>query len=240
MRRIKLPVFLFLGLSLLASCQSKAANENVGRPAETANIHKPTNSPESTPLQTQVAYSPTLSLIKASEVISRIGNVEAFKEGLCLKIQNYDLKPGDRVQVVILDSPQKTAQAEIVENADCKRAEFVGTLDYAFVEYKMKEIDGKVLDNAGYCLGLVNISGKPKIAGGRVAIDIDDDKTDEYFRYCTSNEGLHSTVWTGKPLVGSVSGIPIMILAMTRYPTAKKKIMKIPTNRNLSMLSINA
>ena len=43
---------------------------------------------------------------------------------------------------------------------------------------------------------------KVKIANGIASVDLNGDKKDEYFRACTSMEGLHLTVWSGKPLIG--------------------------------------
>ena len=47
-------------------------------------------------------------------------------------------------------------------------------------------------------------SSKPaELKNELVSVDLNDDSKDEYFRVCTSMEGLHLTIWTGKPLKGN-------------------------------------
>jgi hypothetical protein len=40
--------------------------------------------------------------------------------------------------------------------------------------------------------------------GDSVTADVDGDGTPESFRSCASSEGLHLTVWSGKPLEGKL------------------------------------
>jgi hypothetical protein len=36
-----------------------------------------------------------------------------------------------------------------------------------------------------------------------MAVDVDNDGRQEFFRSCSSAEGIHFTVWSGKPLEGA-------------------------------------
>ena len=201
----KMLVFLLIvSLFCFASCQSKIVAENSGNDRKITNSNDVENNDPEKSTQTASSYNPTFSPIKASELKSRIGNVEAFTKGLCFKIENPGLKPGDKVQIIITELPQKTALAEVVKKEECERVEYQGELDSIRAEhdYILKEANGDSLNNAGYGIGLVNPAGTSKAAGKFIAFDIDNDKSDEYFRECTSNEGLHLTVWKGKPLTG--------------------------------------
>jgi hypothetical protein len=44
--------------------------------------------------------------------------------------------------------------------------------------------------------------GSLSISQGLARGDLDGDGRREYFRQCTSGEGIHLSVWTGKPLTG--------------------------------------
>ncbi len=68
-------------------------------------------------------------------------------------------------------------------------------------QYLLKLSD-KSDTNNGFGIGIVNANAQAKIVKGLATIDLNEDGKDEYFRECTSNEGLHLTVWTGKPLIG--------------------------------------
>ncbi len=211
-------------IALTVACQSKVANENsnqamavsTAKPEQIVNVNRPV---EKAPL-----YTPTPAIIKTSEINSRIGNVEAFTAGLCLKIQNPNLLPGDKIRIIITEVHQKTAMAEVVEKTACEGERFAGDLDEPdILEYKLKEIGGNLLDRSGYGIGLVNPLNEPKIKGEFVTIDIDNDQKAEYFRACTSSEGMHLTVWKGKPLMGDRIWHSYYHFSYDTEPDCKKK-----------------
>jgi len=43
---------------------------------------------------------------------------------------------------------------------------------------------------------------RARITNGLANIDLNDDGRKEYFRVCSSQEGLHLTIWSGMPLTG--------------------------------------
>ena len=114
-------------------------------------------------------------------------------------IANVGLSRGQRVQFVTSSSPQDSGEAEILGKADdtCKDSsqDTPGVIRYSF----------KVNQGA---LGLapafvIANSARPlRRTGEGVAADLDGDRQPGHFRACTSSEGLHLTVWKGRPLEG--------------------------------------
>ena len=51
-------------------------------------------------------------------------------------------------------------------------------------------------------IAIIDPARRAWVRRGRAQIDLDGDGRLEQFRICTSNEGLHFTVWTGAPLHG--------------------------------------
>lgn len=138
---------------------------------------------------------------------SIIGNVEIGNKCARILIENENLKVGDKVQIVFPeDSQQKISEAEIIRFSECKE-EFFGDLvhdnrDISPTQYSLKLSD-KNDKNGGFGIGVVGTNSRVKIEKNLTIIDLNNDGKDEYFRECTSNEGLHLTVWTGKPLLGT-------------------------------------
>jgi hypothetical protein len=122
------------------------------------------------------------------------------RDSVCLSIHAPGLQPGTRLLLVdILDSAAVVpATLQAARSASCPR-EVPGLGD---VLYSVTT-QGPVRLPPGSVLVAVVASGLPLVAGADgVAGDIDGDGVLEYFRQCTSNEGLHFTVWSGAPLRG--------------------------------------
>ena len=118
----------------------------------------------------------------------------------CLYIANAGLSPGQRVQFVTAATPQTAGEAEIVGKAGdtCKDS----TQGGGMTPYSFKITQG-ALPKGAPAIAIANLS-RPLTPGDRGAIgDLEGDGQREYFRTCTSTEGLHLTIWKGKPLEGS-------------------------------------
>ena len=154
-----------------------------------------------------------------SKLNSRIGVVNSTSTGgVCVAIQNSKLKPGQRLLVVLPDRPQ--------------------SVQVAFIKKKVLKScssDNDVAENASFYLvrmpkedvpfvafGFFGID-KIAVAKGTASADINGDGKKEYFRSCTSNEGVHLTVWTGKPLVGKRIWHSYYYLSYDTEPDCKKK-----------------
>jgi len=157
--------------------------------------------------------------IAQAKLVSKIGTVNPVeKRFACLAIQNSKLKRGLKIQVVLPDKPQfvKTAVVESKEDKSCS-SEIDVASHLSF--YKIKMADERELN---FGIGIIG-SRQIKVVHGIARADINNDGKLEYFRTCTSNEGIHSTVWTGKPLKGKRIWHTYYYLEYDTDPTCKKK-----------------
>jgi hypothetical protein len=118
----------------------------------------------------------------------------------CLDIRNGALVAGQRIQFVTTDAPQTTGEAEILR----KVAEACTPTDQnkpGLYHYEFKVIRGS-LRKSFPAFALASFSGTLASAETGVTGDLDGDGHPESFRSCTSSEGVHLTVWKGKPLKG--------------------------------------
>jgi hypothetical protein len=120
--------------------------------------------------------------------------------------------------------PQEVFETEIAEKAPCVEKGF-GTLDMGYItDYLLRSSDRRFL-NRGFGIGVVT-EQKIILSGKLATADIDNDNKPEYFRECTSMEGLHLTVWSGKPLKGRIIWHSYYGLGYDTEPTCKDKDFK--------------
>lgn len=129
-----------------------------------------------------------------------IGNIETDEENICLLIENSSLKEHDLVQIIDTDMPQSVFTAKVINKGKCPGKRFGNLSKDGITEY-MLELSG-IERPGGFGIAVVQESPLAKVKDGHAILDINNDGTDEYFRDCSSNEGLHMTVWTGRPLAG--------------------------------------
>jgi hypothetical protein len=116
----------------------------------------------------------------------------------CLYIAHNELSPGQRLQFVNAAPPQTSGEMQIVAKADdaCKDTsqEHPGVIRYS------SRVTGGAL--ASPSIAVVNSSQPLTVADAGMAGDLEGDGHLEFFRACTSTEGVHLTVWKGQPLEG--------------------------------------
>jgi hypothetical protein len=212
-----------LCFGFFVSCQTKAANENTAHKPEQAVNVKIENSEVNRPVQPASLYSPTPSAIPLAEVNSRIGNVENWSDGLCFIVQNPDLQPNDKIQVIMLESesPQEVFEAEVAEKKACKGDGETVLETKNTTEYLLKT--SHEISSIGLGVGIVNPISKAKVAKGIASIDIDGNGKDEYFRDCAGFESSWISVWEGKPLAGKRIWYSQYYLRYDVDETCKKK-----------------
>jgi hypothetical protein len=117
-----------------------------------------------------------------------------------LEIKNPNLAAQDEVVIIDPHEPQEIARAAIVEkvSGSCTRE---GFNDKGGDCYKLRPISGEI-DKMRGAFGIVKTTAPFTNLKGRVSADLDNDGVAEHFRVCTSMEGLHLTVWSGRPLKG--------------------------------------
>ena len=91
-------------------------------------------------------------------------------------------------------------RGEIVAKADdsCKDPAHSGA---AVTPYSFKVTQGD-MGNAVPAFAIANSSRPLTVTEQGVTADLEGDGQREYFRSCTSAEGVHLTIWKGKPLEG--------------------------------------
>ena len=227
-------LILLLFAAFLISCQAKTqisiANSTERNTTQTLNA---TNGNETIERKSDIfpVDTPVSVTESVKELNSKFGNIQSGEQSVCLKIQNSNLKAGDKIQFVIPELPQKVFEAEISEKAPCKEKGF-GTLDMGDItDYLLSSSDKQFL-NRGFGIGVVT-NQKIKISGKLATVDLDNDKKPKYFRECTSMEGLHLTVWNGKPYKGTVIWHSYYGVGYDTVPSCKDKDFKGLNDENL-------
>jgi hypothetical protein len=158
---------------------------------------------------------------------SRVGVVDTNSEGrLCLKISDPNLADGAEVSVVLPDDkPQRVARAAVEGKAagDCSRNP--GT-DPEANFYLLKLVGARQALDLTQPMTAIAVVGPLKpvtVKRGTASGDLDGDGRAEFFRACSSSEGNHLTVWTGRPLVGKRRWHSYYYLGFDVVPDCKKK-----------------
>lgn len=149
-----------------------------------------------------VAFADGEAEAKAFDLRSQVGVVDTRSRAeVCFTIPNANLVEGSEVRIVSPYKPQSVATAVVERklSASCSRNPDTSPED---VFYSLKLISGKV-EPESVGIGVVDAGRDFRVANDLASIDLNRDGRREYFRVCTSQEGLHLTIWSGKPLRGT-------------------------------------
>jgi hypothetical protein len=145
---------------------------------------------------------------------------------ICLAIANSTLATGVNVTLVSPHRPQATARARIIQRAATTCSPNPAASDgLSFCLVKLVKSDPRFDRHDQPLSPGIAIVGAPlkfTSRAGTVSIDVDGDGRREYFRTCTSNEGVHLTVWTGLPLKGKPRWRSAYYLGYDVVPTCKE------------------
>lgn len=123
-----------------------------------------------------------------------VAEVSAGGDG-CLTIPNRSLRDNQPIKLVILGKPQKVIEKRIVKKLKTTCSRNTETpQDASFYAFPA----GK--EHFDPAIAVVGFSGEFRVVKGKVRGDLNGDGTSESFRSCSSNEGLHLTVWAGEAL----------------------------------------
>ena len=136
----------------------------------------------------------------AFDYTSDLGVAVDKVDGVCLDIPNGALSAGQRIQFVTSSTPQTTGELEIAVKVD-QACTPIDQNKRELHHYRFKVVRGS-LEKGAPAFAIANFGGTLIAARDGVTGDLDRDGQPESFRSCTSLEGLHLTVWTGKPLEG--------------------------------------
>jgi hypothetical protein len=128
---------------------------------------------------------------------SKVAEVNNDGDG-CLTIMNAALRGNEVIDLVSLQKPKTFIETKIVNklSQSCSRNTEVPN-DASFYSFRVKKNEAKLI---GPALAIVGFNSSIKIVRGKVRADLNSDGSLESFRLCTSNEGIHLTVWAGEPL----------------------------------------
>ena len=167
-------------------------------------------------------FTPIVVTFGQTKLTLKVGTVNPIKDKfVCLAIPNSTLTPGMKIQVVVPDKPQlvKTGVIESKEEKSCS-SDIDVAQNVSFYRIKLA-------DDHDFVHGIGIIKAKRiKVVKGLARADINNDTKLEYFRSCTSMEGIHYTVWTGKPLKGKRIWHSYYYLRYDTVFTCKKKDFK--------------
>jgi hypothetical protein len=133
---------------------------------------------------------------------SQVGIAFAKSGKVCLAIHRRSFVAGSRITLVLLQDTQSIAEAEVLRPADnaCPSPD-EGDRDLR--RYEIRMLKGS-LELSTLAIAVFASSRPFSKHGNSVTADVDGDGTPESFRSCASSEGLHLTVWSGKPLEGKL------------------------------------
>jgi len=131
---------------------------------------------------------------------SSVGIAAISGAKVCLAIDNPRLVSGGPVTLVVTSTPQSLAQAVLVTSApdSCGTSQLRDSgSDY----YELRLVSGTVPPGMP-AIAVTNSSNQLRKAGTVISGDIAGNGGREFFRSCTTAEGVHLSVWSGKPLKG--------------------------------------
>ena len=134
----------------------------------------------------------------ADSMDQRIGVVEAKGDLVCLTIFNQDVKVGSEVSLMFPTSPQKLISSIVTvagdqECADALKSGIPGRFYRLSLRHSVTQLYWPAI-------GILDTASRLR-TGDKVASDLNGDGIAESFRSCTSNEGLHLTVWSSQPFM---------------------------------------
>lgn len=129
---------------------------------------------------------------------SNIGVAVVRSGRACLELHNQSVPTGSKVSLVAPTVPQSTSDAEVIGRAE-DTCPTIDAGDPNLHRYEIRTAKGSTLSSVVY-IAILGSKGSFTRVDNLVAVDLDQDGRQEFFRSCTSAEGIHFTVWSGRPL----------------------------------------
>jgi hypothetical protein len=127
----------------------------------------------------------------------RVAIAVASTDKVCVSARGGSFKPGDEVRLI--DPATQKSWPAVVEPAaePCEPS----ISDVPLRAARVRVTGEQPPPFVGIAISNPRVSSFG-VTGVAVAADIDGDSQQEYFRSCTSTEGVHLTVWSGTALTG--------------------------------------
>jgi len=134
----------------------------------------------------------------APDFPSKMGVAVKNASGVCFSIRNARLGVKEAVTLVAPLEPQSVIGAEVVaaSSAGCP-----GVKDSAMSGYRLRITKGKAPDFMPL-IAVVGSSAKFRTEHGVVSANLQGSGKPDFFRSCTATDGVHLTMWKGRPLEG--------------------------------------
>jgi hypothetical protein len=216
-------IFLAVIVFTLVNCKN-----HVSDPQPTAESTTPVSYEQPNPAPTPID---TGSMFTPEGIESKVGIVSTLKDDhLCVRGLNAKLIPDDEIYLITpYERPhvitkirivRKVARSCVDDDSDIGDEEDVikNTSYYLAIAVGVTD-EYQIL--SGFAVLDPTIS--PKLEKGIATAELTGSAPPEYFRECTSFEGMHFTVWAGKPLVSKRIWHRYYYLHYDTVPTCKKK-----------------
>jgi hypothetical protein len=162
---------------------------------------------------------------KSFDFKSQVGVVDVNERGnMCLIIPNAALNSGVAVNLVVLSPRQWVVKARIKEKLGESCSNNPDTSDASFYSLELGSSTSRFKIEIRQAAAIAVVSPtRVAVQNGKASVDLDKDGRREFFRDCTSNEGIHLTLWSGKPLRGKRQWHFYYYLGYDVVPSCKKK-----------------
>jgi hypothetical protein len=154
--------------------------------------------------------SPAAETILINDIDSKIGIADIHGDGTgCLRTKRGDLDAQTPVSIIFsLDEPpQKILSAKVEKKLDkscARRASETGDKNlgenYFYSLTYERADESEIAFDVG--IAVIKPAKAIQIQENLASVDLDEDGKSEFFRRCMGFEGIHFTIWTGKPLKG--------------------------------------
>jgi hypothetical protein len=197
----KLSILLILSAAFFHSCQTKA--ESLVTNLNTSYLENIKQTKEIQPL-----ISPTPKLTR--DINSKVGIVDVDdNQTICFRTNNSNLTEKTPISIVtsLYELPQKVLTATVekkLEKSCVSDDSDAGDSNPGEIFYYSLVLTDKTIEKSEILIG-IGVIQPPKeiqVQNNLAKIDLNGDGKLEFFRLCASNEGLHLTILTGKPLKG--------------------------------------
>lgn len=137
--------------------------------------------------------------------VTRLGVVSRFPdERWCLAVADSSLRVGKRIAVATIPIVGASSEVQhgLMEIAEVHPGACVGLWGaYGDADYIVTPVEGSFAEySGGPAVALVGGTTAFIVEDTLLQVDLDADGQSETFRSCTSQEGLHLTLWDGDPL----------------------------------------
>jgi len=160
---------------------------------------------------------------KSFDFESRVGVVDVNeRDEKCLIISNAALSKGAAITLIVLSNLQSVVHATIKEKLGQSCSYNPDTNDASFYSLQLDDKAFQMNQRQAAAIAVLTAT-RVVVRRAKASVDLDNDGRREFFRDCTSNEGIHLTVWTGSPLRGKRRWHFYYYLGYDVVPSCKRK-----------------